>query len=386
MTEFGVNFFPVVDPAVKSATAYYDETLRLVELAEALGFVQAQTVEHYFTPYGGYSPDPVTLLTAAAARTSRIRIGTGAVVPAFTHPVKLAGKLAMLDHLSHGRLDVGFGRAFLPAEFAAFGIPMDESRARFTEGVEACLRLWDTEELVWEGRFHRFGPVTLLPRPYQRPHPPVYIASATSAESCAAAGRAGHHLQVVPSVTTAAQLAAMLDAYRLAWDSAGYGPEARRIQIKFTCYLSEDRAEAFRLGERHERGYIEHMADAVAPLATGRSADYPGYEKFLEKVEQYDFHRSLAGNKVLAGDPGDVRQQIRAVREQFGTDLDFSLQFNPGGISFGRAATAMELFAEEVMTAFADEPAAPRRPDPAPAAFPEGAPEPVAAASAGDPA
>ncbi len=352
MTEFGVNFFPVVDPAVKSATDYYDETLRLIELAESLRFTQAQTVEHYFTAYGGYSPDPVTLLTAAAARTSRIRLATGAVVPAFTHPVKLAGKLAMLDHLSHGRLDVGFGRAFLPAEFDAFGIPMDESRARFAEGVEACRQLWTTEDLMWEGRFHRFGPVTLLPRPYQRPHPPIFIASATSADSCAAAGTAGHHLQVVPSVTTGEQLAAMLNAYRRAWDDAGHDPAARRIQIKFTCYLSRDTEDAHQQAEFYERNYIEHMAAAVAPLAGSRSADYPGYDKFLEKAKNYEFAKSLAGNKVLAGDPGGVTEQIRAVRAEFGTDLSFSLQFNPGGLSFARAATAMELFAAEVMPAF----------------------------------
>ncbi|WP_055701871.1 LLM class flavin-dependent oxidoreductase [Streptomyces silaceus] len=352
MTEFGVNFFPVVDPATKSATDYYDETLRLIELAESLGFTQAQTVEHYFTAYGGYSPDPVTLLTAAAARTSRIRLATGAVVPAFTHPVKLAGKLAMLDHLSHGRLDVGFGRAFLPTEFAAFGVPMDESRARFTEGVEACRRLWTTEDLVWEGRFHRFGPVTLLPRPFQQPHPPVYIASATSAESCAAAGTAGHHLQVVPSVTSVEQLASMLDAYRDAWDAAGHDPAARRIQIKFTCYVSRNREEALQQGDFYERNYIEHMAAAVAPLATEKSADYPGYEKFLEKAKNYEFAASLAADKVLAGDPDGVIDQIHAVRRKFGDDLSFSLQFNPGGLSFARAATAMELFAAEVMPAF----------------------------------
>ncbi|MCF3123114.1 LLM class flavin-dependent oxidoreductase [Streptomyces arenae] len=352
MTEFGVNFFPVVDPATKSATDYYDETLRLIELAESLGFTQAQTVEHYFTAYGGYSPDPVTLLTAAAARTSRIRLATGAVVPAFTHPVKLAGKLAMLDHLSHGRLDVGFGRAFLPTEFAAFGVPMDESRARFTEGVEACRRLWTTEDLVWEGRFHRFGPVTLLPRPFQQPHPPVYIASATSAESCAAAGTAGHHLQVVPSVTSVEQLASMLDAYRDAWNAAGHDPTARRIQIKFTCYVSRNREEALQQGDFYERNYIEHMAAAVAPLATEKSADYPGYEKFLEKAKNYEFAASLAADKVLAGDPDGVIEQIHAVRRKFGDDLSFSLQFNPGGLSFARAATAMELFAAEVMPAF----------------------------------
>jgi alkanesulfonate monooxygenase SsuD/methylene tetrahydromethanopterin reductase-like flavin-dependent oxidoreductase (luciferase family) len=350
--KFGVNFFPVVDPAHKSATAYYDETLRLVELAEALDFEHVQTVEHYFTGYGGYCPDPVTLLTAAAARTSRIRITTGAVVPAFTHPVKLAGKLAMLDHLSHGRLDVGFGRGFLPSEFEAFGVPMDESRARFDEGVAACVRLWREEDVVFEGRFHRFGPVTLLPRPLQAPHPPVFIASATSAESCAAAGTAGHHLQVVPSVTSAEQLSGMLQKYRAAWDEAGHDPAARRIQIKYTCYLADDAAEARRTGAHYERSYIEHMTKAVEPLAQGKRADYPGYEKFLEKARNYDFEASLAANKVFAGDAAQVRGQVERMRDEFGADLTVSLQFNPGGLPYGRAARAMELFAQEVAPAF----------------------------------
>ncbi|MFJ8361637.1 LLM class flavin-dependent oxidoreductase [Streptomyces sp. NPDC093984] len=353
--EFGVNFFPVIDPAEKTATAYYEETLRLIELAESLGFTQAQTVEHYFSGYGGYCPDPITLLTAAAARTTRIRLATGACVPAFTHPVKLAGKLAMLDHLSHGRLDVGFGRAFLPTEFEAFGVSMDESRARFAEGVEAIRRLWTEENLVWEGSFHRFGPVTMLPRPYQDPHPPIYIASASSAESCAAAGTAGHHLQVVPSVTSAEQLAAMLVHYRRAWDAAGHDPKARRIQIKFTCYVDADRETAYQQGEFYERNYVNHMAKAVAPLAEKGSADYPGYEKFLEKARNYDFRAALGANKVLAGNPSDVLAQIETVREQFGTDLSFSLQFNPGAMEYGRAAAAMELFAAEVMPAFQDD-------------------------------
>lgn len=350
--EFGVNFFPVVSPEIKSATDYYDESLKLVELAEALGFEHVQTVEHYFSAYGGYCPDPVTLLTAAAARTSRIRIVTGAVIPAFIHPVKLAGKLAMLDHISHGRLDVGFGRGFLPGEFAAFGVDMHTSRARFDEGVAACRRLWTEEELVFRGRFHQFGPVTLLPRPYTRPHPPIFVASATSEQSTAAAGKAGHHLQVVPSVTSAEQLRAMLESYRTAWAEAGHPAGDGRIQIKYTCYLDEDRDQARRRAERYERSYVEHMARAVAPLAGARLADYPGYEKFAEKAANYDFGRALADNKVLAGDPDDVRAQIAAVRDSLGSDLTISLQFNPGGLAYESAAGAMRLFSEHVMPAF----------------------------------
>ncbi|GAA3494173.1 LLM class flavin-dependent oxidoreductase [Streptomyces prasinosporus] len=349
--EFGVNFFPVVDPERKSASTYYDESLRLAALAEALGFEHVQTVEHYGSPYGGYSPDPVVFLTAVAARTSRIRLVTGAVIAAFAHPVQIAARLAQLDNLSHGRLDAGFGRGFLPDEFELFGVDMGESRTRFDEVVDACVALWSGREVRFEGEVHRFGPVTGFPRPYQRPHPPVFVASATSAASCALAGERGHHLQVVPSVTSREQLTAMTAAYRGARAAAGHeGPG--RIQIKYTCYLGEDRATALADARAGEENYVRTMAGAVASWAEARSEQYPGYEAFVEKVRAYDFDRSLADHKVLAGTPDEVAAQIEAIRGWYGDDLCLSLQFNPGHLPFDRAERAVELFAREVAPAF----------------------------------
>ncbi|MEU9129801.1 LLM class flavin-dependent oxidoreductase [Kitasatospora sp. NPDC048540] len=350
--EFGVNFFPVVDPERKSAAQYYDESLRLVELAESLGYEHVQIVEHYGSPYGGYSPDPVAFLSAAAARTSRIRLATGAVIAAFTHPVKLAASLAMLDNLSHGRLDVGFGRAFLPDEFEAFGVPIEQSRARFEEGIAACVALWSGERTVFEGAVHRFGPFTGYPRPYQQPHPPVFVASASSPESCAAAGRAGHHLQVVPSVTTRQGLRDMIEGYRQARAEAGH-PGAGRIQVKYTCYLSEDRGLALADARAQEGNYVARMAEAVSSWAHTRSSQYPGYEKFADKARSYDFDRALADGKVLAGTVPEVREQVARIAEEYGPDLCLSLQFNPGHLPYERAARAMELFAGQVAPAFA---------------------------------
>ncbi|MFD3478760.1 LLM class flavin-dependent oxidoreductase [Streptomyces sp. NPDC058695] len=351
--EFGVNFFPVVDPAKKSASTYYDESLQLVELAEALEFEHVQTVEHYGSAYGGYSPDPVVFLTAAAARTSRIRLVTGAVVASFAHPVQIAARLALLDNLSHGRLDVGFGRGFLPDEFELFGVSMEESRTRFTEVVDACIALWSGEEVRFEGEVHRFGPVSGFPLPYQRPRPPVFVASATSAESCALAGTQGHHLQVVPSVTSQQQLTEMTAAYRTARRAAGHeGPG--RIQIKYTCYLGENRDVVLADARANEQNYVDMMAGAVASWAGARSEQYPGYEKFVEKARAYDFDQALAGHKVLAGTPDDVRGQIETIRGWYGPDICLSLQFNPGHLPYARAVRAMELFAAEVAPAFAD--------------------------------
>jgi len=349
-----MSLFPVLGPEEKAAADYFDESLRLAELAEGLGYDHVQIVEHYLGAYGGYSPDPTTFLAAAAMRTSRIRLITGAVIPAFTHPVQLAGKLAMLDNLSRGRLGVGFGRAFLPAEFTTFGVDIDTSRDRFAAGVEACRRLWSETDVIVDDAFHRFGPITSLPRTVQRPHPPIYLASAMSPETCAAAGRAGYHLQVVPTVTSAARLEEMLSAYREGWAASGGAPGAGEIQVKYTCHLAEDRDEALRSAEELERNYVAKMTAVVAGWAGTRSAAYAGYEQLADKVRRYDFATALRDDKVLAGRPDDVAGQLVRIRERLGADITVSCVFNPGYLPLPRAEAAVRLFAEEVVPAVAD--------------------------------
>ena len=113
--EFGLQFFPAVAPSEKSAQQYWGEALQLVGLCDALGYTNVRTVEHYFHPYGGYSPNPIVFLTAAAMRTARARLITAAVLPAFNHPLKLAGEIGMLDAISGGRLEVGVMEAEGPA-------------------------------------------------------------------------------------------------------------------------------------------------------------------------------------------------------------------------------------------------------------------------------
>jgi alkanesulfonate monooxygenase SsuD/methylene tetrahydromethanopterin reductase-like flavin-dependent oxidoreductase (luciferase family) len=134
--KFGMSFFPDVKSDEKSARQYFDESLRLVDWCDVYGYSHVRIVEHYFHPWGGYSPNPIIFLTAASQCTRRARLVTGAVLPAFNHPLELAGELAMLDAISGGRLDIGFARAFLPYEFRHFGVSMDESVARFEEGIE----------------------------------------------------------------------------------------------------------------------------------------------------------------------------------------------------------------------------------------------------------
>src|SRR5919201_6947691 len=158
---FGLNFFPSFRSSDLTTAQYFDQVLRMCERADLLGYHSVKAVEHYFHDYGGHTPNPVVLLSAIAARTKYIRPITGAVIPAFNNPVKLAAELAMLDNISGGRLDVGFGRAFIPKEFEVFGVSMDDSRARFEEGIDIITRLWTEDRVSYQGKFHSFRDVHL---------------------------------------------------------------------------------------------------------------------------------------------------------------------------------------------------------------------------------
>ena len=155
--QFGLNFFPCVGPEQKPAERYFREAMHLCSLTDELGYTHIRQVEHYFKPYGGYSPNPLIFLTAAAMRTKNTRLITGAVLPAFNKPLKMAGEIGMLDGISNGRLEVGFARAFLPHEFAAFGVSLDESRRRFTEGLSQITMLLKDENVSSKGEFNSFA-------------------------------------------------------------------------------------------------------------------------------------------------------------------------------------------------------------------------------------
>src|SRR5205823_2225159 len=165
--------------------------LTQVEWSEELGFDEVWFTEHHFIDYG-LSVDPATLLSAAASRTRRIRVGLAAAILPFHHPLRLAEQMALVDIIADGRLDVGVGRGNRPAEFAGYRVPQEESRDRFDETVEVMRRAWTEERFSFHGRFFDFDDVRVIPKPVQRPHPPLYQVCVTRTGSRAprcAAGR-----------------------------------------------------------------------------------------------------------------------------------------------------------------------------------------------------
>jgi alkanesulfonate monooxygenase SsuD/methylene tetrahydromethanopterin reductase-like flavin-dependent oxidoreductase (luciferase family) len=239
--EFGLNFFPEVKPEEKSARDYWHEALHLTSLCDELGYTHVRTVEHYFHHYGGYSPNPLIFLTAASQRTQKVRLVTGAILPVFNNPLKVAAEIAEVDAISDGRLDVGFARAFLPHEFRRMGRSLDESRARFDEGFAIVRRLLTEEHVGHRGEFHSFEDVTSMPRPTQQPHPPFWIAASSTDESFVKAGTLGVGLMTFPR--EAAVVRHWIDLYREAWQKAGH-PGRGRVMIAFQMFCAPTDGEA----------------------------------------------------------------------------------------------------------------------------------------------
>jgi natural product biosynthesis luciferase-like monooxygenase protein len=348
---FGINFFPSFRPEDSTTAAYYAQCLRLAERADALGYHSLKTVEHSFFDYGGHSPNPCVFLSAIAARTRRVRLITGAVIPAFHHPAHLGGDLAMLDNMSNGRLDAGFGRAFLPKEFEVYGVPMEESRPRFEEAISAIRRLWVEEEVSFHGKFWSFDRVRLMPRVVQKPHPPIWIAAISSEESFLYAAKNGFHVMIVPYAGKPGLLQEYVKLYRKVWAESGHKPGAEQVQVSQFCYVAEDSAEAKKGFERICRRYLDTFAEACNAWQGKSSDQYPGYDKMVASIMATTPEKIVAGGGAFVGSPAEVVQQVRACAASFGV-IEPSMQINFGGSSDAEAFRTLELFASQVMPSF----------------------------------
>src|SRR3989440_287942 len=277
--KFGINFFPSFRPEDSTTADYYEQCIRIAMRADELGYSSIKTVEHSFYDYGGHSPNPCIFLSAIAARTKRIRLITGAVIPAFHHPPPLGGDLAMLDNMSKGRLDAGFGRAFLPKEFEVYGVPMSESRERFEEAIGMIRRMWTEERVNIRGKYWNLEDVRLMPRVVQKPHPPGWIAAISTEESFVYAAKNGFNLMIVPYAGKPGQLQEFVKMYRRLWKESGHRAGAEQVQVAQFCYVSEKRDEAIAGLRRLCRGFLETFADAVQSWQ-GKSSDQdPGSGK-----------------------------------------------------------------------------------------------------------
>jgi alkanesulfonate monooxygenase SsuD/methylene tetrahydromethanopterin reductase-like flavin-dependent oxidoreductase (luciferase family) len=348
--EFGLNFFPSCGPAEKTAERYFAEILHLAEVADRLGFHHVRTVEHYFESYGGYSPNPIVFLAAAAMRTKRLRLVTGAILPIFNNPLKVAGEIGMLDAISGGRLDVGFARAFLPHEFARFGRSLDESRARFEEGVRQIHRLLAEENVTERGQFHSFEDVTSLPRPTQTPTPPIWVAALSTPASFAWAGAHGYNIMAI--AIGGAHMKEMLDTYREARRAAGH-PGRGEVMLSFSMHAQPTREQAIANFRGPLNAYLKALVDGASGWLTGASTkDYPGYDKTIAKLKEDSFDGQLERRIAWCGTPDEIADMIADYDRAVGGFEIASLLTTPHTIAVDKVESSLRLFADRVMPRF----------------------------------
>ena len=194
----------------------YHQALEQIELADRLGFDTVWEVEHHFLTEFAHSSAPEVFLSAVAQRTKRIRIGHGVVLLPFkfNHPIRVAERVAALDLLSHGRVEFGTGRSS-QYEQAGFEIDTEASRDMWQESLEIIPRMWTEDPFEYHGRFVNIPARSVIPKPLQKPHPPMWMA-ATSPQSWEIAGRNGIGILGLTIFVSVPQLAERVRVYRQA--------------------------------------------------------------------------------------------------------------------------------------------------------------------------
>ena len=350
--KFGIQFFPDVGPEQKKADLYWQECLHLTSLADELGYTHIRTVEHHFVSYGGYSPNPHVFLSAAAMRTQNARLITGAVLPIFNNPLKIAGEIGMLDAISGGRLECGFARAFLPHEFDGFGRTLDESKARFSEGLEQVQKLLEEENVSSDGKFHSFKDITITPRPTQQPRPPIWIAALITPSSFEFAGKMGFNIMAIP--LTGGKMNELIQVYREAWRSAGHQGNGK-VMLAHHMFCHQDRERAYELSREPLNRYLQSVVNSASPWLTGsKSEDYPGYDNIIKQLSKETFESQVEKGAAFVGTPDDINEQISNYIELTGGFEIASLQINFNDLPVKHAESSMRLFGKKVMPNFYD--------------------------------
>ena len=233
----------------------FEESFSQVEVAEKLGMDCVWLAEHHFTPQRSVLASPLIIASAIASRTSRIRIGLAVQVLPLTNPLRVAEEAATVDHISKGRFDFGIGRSGLTRYYQGYNVPYSESRGRFFEALEVIMKAWSQEQFSHEGEYYSYQDVTLVPKPYQKPYPPVRVALA-SEETFPLVGSLGYPI-FVGATTPMPQLQERLQLYREAWREAGTHQPGRR-SVTYSNVCGGNR----RTGPLRARGQ-HHASDTV---------------------------------------------------------------------------------------------------------------------------
>jgi alkanesulfonate monooxygenase SsuD/methylene tetrahydromethanopterin reductase-like flavin-dependent oxidoreductase (luciferase family) len=282
-----------------SLARVFERALQRIEIMERGGYDAVWLTEHHFNDYSVCPSIPV-MGAFAAARTKRLRIGAAVTLAALYHPVRLAEEIALLDVLSGGRVNWGAGRGFDAREFQAFGVPPNETHARFREAVDIVMQAWKSPRLSYRGRYYAFEDLEVLPKPIQQPHPPAWVAASTE-EAIRWAAAAGHSILMSPHPTHA-EIGEQRALYARELEAHGYSMEGRELPTARLIAIASTDTEARAVAVD---GVKWLMKTYLNPAARGDPNEM--LERYLESV-------------VIHGTAEAVLDQILRLREEIHLD------------------------------------------------------------------
>ncbi|MEZ5853403.1 MAG: LLM class flavin-dependent oxidoreductase [Hyphomicrobiaceae bacterium] len=285
----------------------YSRALERFTIMDETGYDCVWLAEHHFSSFS-VCPSVHMMGTWAAARTKRLRIGMAVSLAPFYNPLRLAEEIALLDVLSGGRVNWGAGRGFERSEFAAFGIPGEESAPRFHEAVEIVLKAWTNERLTYNGRFHSYEGVEVLPKPMQSPMPVWMAASSTNAIEWAAGQ--GHSILMDPH-SSRGDLIKKRRHYATKLAEAGYTDAGRTIPMARLVAVDENADKAREVARRVAQWTV---ASYVGPK---HKDNVRQEQRTFDGKDPVDYYLE---DVMIHGTPDMVVDQLQALSEQIGMD------------------------------------------------------------------
>lgn len=334
----------------RSEHRVFKHAVEQVILADELGFDQVWAVEHHFLEEYSHSSAPEVFLSYCAAKTKRIRLGHGIalMLPAVNHPARVAERAATLDLLSDGRLEFGTGRSATWTELGGFRCEPDDTKEMWDEATRAVVKMWTGDDFRWESRHFSMPPRNVLPKPLQKPHPPLWVA-VQSPETAVQAGERGMGML---GVTLGAPLdyQQMVKDYRRAIRTCEPVGESVNEQVNGVAFMHchEDDAQAKAMGSMAAAQFGVRAAHLVG---VGGIYPSPAYHAHASAAPLRNRPGDVVG-PVREGTPiGDPEACIRALKwwEEVGVDRMTFLINTGETIPQEAVLGSLRLFAKEVM-------------------------------------
>jgi alkanesulfonate monooxygenase SsuD/methylene tetrahydromethanopterin reductase-like flavin-dependent oxidoreductase (luciferase family) len=335
----------------------FEEAFAQVELAETYGLDGVWLAERHFAAprraldaFGAGIPSiasvPLILASAIAARTTRLRIGTAVSVLPLCHPIRTAEEAATIDQISKGRLDFGVGRSGFPTSYKGYAIPYEESRGRFREYLEVILKAWTEERFSYEGQYYSCTDLCVLPKPYQKPSPPIRVA-ATTQETFPQVGQMGYPVFVGLRGFDVPQVARHLTVYRQTLQEAGHAGQGD-VFLRIPVYVAETADRAYNEPQastlRSYQRLARTFAQSVGAAGTTSTEERQERASTLAQVSYDDLLR----DRLAYGTPDMVVERLTQLRQELGLSGVVIEPNVGGGISRDQVWRSVRLFAQEV--------------------------------------